>query len=157
MGLNLEDVAEIVDLQVCRPPADRIPARLYGVRALDGTFVAELLGTGDAHDLARRIRPPAGLVAIAMACGAWAAPMDEDGNCSVRPSLHPERRHIHITALVGGDGQEASVIRYPDREPLVGSGGIGRLPEGLLRCWSRRRDAPRPARPSEAMRSRVAR
>jgi hypothetical protein len=151
--MDLEALALAVDELVRLPAADRATARLYGVRLDDGDSDGpdvqvrlEELAQGDARQLPLRVRPPAGLFAIALAATAWAAPMDDGvpvGWTRIRPSRHPQRRRAHTTVLVGGeDCEEVSVLRYADGEPQVLRGGVGLVHERLIDCWSRR------ARPS---------
>jgi hypothetical protein len=145
--MDLEALALAVDELVRLPAADRTTARLYGVRVDDGDgpdvqVRLEELAQGDARQLPLRVRPPAGLFAIALAATAWAAPMDDDvpvGWTRIRPSRHPQRRRAHTTVLVGGeDAEEVSVLRYADGEPQVLRGGVGLVHERLLHCWARR-------------------
>ena len=105
--------------------------------------VLELVAEGEARTIPRKYRPPAGLRAVALASGVWAAPLDGWGP---GPSRHPERRRAHLTVIVGEDGLrdgvDVSVLRYGDGEPAVLRGGAGLIHLRLLRCWSRRPDAP---------------
>lgn len=166
--MDLETLALAVDEQVRVPAAERRHGRLYAVRCDGGGGEAdagpdaaspggaggaggpagvelELLAEGEARTLPQKVRPPAGARAIALVSGVWAAPMDEAG-LDLPPSRHPERRRGHLTVIVGGedgrDGVDVSVLRYSDGEPTVMRGGIGLIHERLLRCWSRRPDAP---------------
>ena len=148
--MDLEALATMVDDLVHVPGAERLDARLYGVRlfpdagagGVAGRVLLDELARGYAREIPRRVRPPAGLAAIALATTGWGAPMADDGSMSERPSLHPSRRRIHVTALVGGDGEDCSVLRFGDDDPLLVRGGIGYVHDLLLRCWSRRADAP---------------
>lgn len=149
--MDFEALALAVDALVRLPAAERAAARLYGVRVDDGEGAdvrvrLEVLAEGEARQLPLRVRPPAGLFAIALAATAWAAPMDEDlpvGWARIRPSQHPQRRRAHTTVLVGGeDGEEVSVLRYADGEPQVLRDGVGVVHERLRHCWARRRVAP---------------
>ena len=152
--MDLEMLARMVDELVRVPAADRVDARLYGVRLFDddekedgdgdggGRVLLDELGRGEAREIPRRVRPPAGLAAIALTTTGWAAPTNEDGTCAGSPSRHPRRRRIHVTALIGGDGEDVSVLRYGDGEAQVVRGAIGVVHERLLRCWRRRTDAP---------------
>ena len=170
--MDLEALALAVDEHIRVPAAERRDARLYAVRcepdapaepngpdddtpppscpaaghpgpaAADGV-VLELLARGEARTLPRKVRPPAGIQAIALSSGVWAAPLEPDG---VAPSQHPERRRAHLTVVVGNDaghdGVEVSVLRYGDGSPTVLRGGVGLIHQRMLRCWSRRPDAP---------------
>ena len=42
----------------------------------------------------------------------------------------------------GHDGVDVSVLRYGDGSPTVLRGGVGLIHQRMLRCWSRRPDAP---------------
>ena len=168
--MDLEALALTVDEQVRVPAADRQPGRLYAVRWTDDHdgddtpppacpasssgspppapaegVVLELLAEGEARALPRTVRPPAGLRAIALSSGVWAAPLD-DGHDALPPSRHPDRRRAHVTVVVGAEGRrdavEVSVLRYGDGAPTVLRGGIGLIHQRMLRCWSRRPDAP---------------
>lgn len=107
--------------------------------------VLELLAEGEARTLPRKVRPPAGLRAIALSSGVWAAPLDDDGE-GPPPSRHPDRRRAHLTVVVGSeagrDGVGVSVLRFGDGSPTVLRGGVGLVHQRMLRCWSRRADAP---------------
>ena len=107
--------------------------------------VLELLAEGEARTIPQKVRPPAGVQAIALASGVWAAPLEPEG-LNTPPSRHPERRRAHLTVVVGGeadrDGVDVSVLRYGDGSPTVMRGGIGLIHQRMLRCWSRRPDAP---------------
>ena len=117
----------------------------------NGASIVDLLGAGIARELTPRIRPPAGLVAIALSCSGWAAPMPDDDLDEVeRPSLHPMRRRVAVTTVVGerhagSDDDEPtevwSYVRVADEEPKLLDGGIGYVHDQLVRCWERRRDA----------------
>src|SRR2546421_11380997 len=106
--MDLEALALAVDERICASASERRTARLFGVR-LDsddgpGSRVQlELLATGEARQIARMVRPPAGLAAIAIETGAWAAPMGPDLTMAARPSEHPDRRRVHVTLVVTGD------------------------------------------------------
>jgi hypothetical protein len=105
----------------------------------------ELLAEGEARTLPQRVRLPAGVQAIALVSGVWAAPMEDEGP-ALAPSQHPERRRAHLTVLVGcedgRDGVDVSVLRYGDGAPTVLRDGMGLIHQRMLRCWSRRPEAP---------------
>src|SRR5687768_9884100 len=129
--MDLEDLAVTVDRIVHAPAAQRGSGRLYAVRCTPDTagdsasqegagtdpagVVLELLAEGEARTLPQKVRPPAGVRAIALASGVWAAPMDDD-LLHRSPRQHPERRRAHLTVLVGGEGErdavDVSVLRY---------------------------------------------
>jgi hypothetical protein len=129
------------------PPPPACPSSSPGApaAAADDGVVLELLAEGEARTLPRKVRPPAGLRAIALSSGVWAAPL-EDGDDARPPSRHPDRRRAHLTVVVGPegtrDGVEVSVLRYADGSPTVLRGGVGLIHQRMLRCWSRRPDAP---------------
>jgi hypothetical protein len=136
------------------PPAGPSSSPAAPAPAVADGVVLELLAEGEARTLPRKVRPPAGLRAIALSSGVWAAPLEE-GDDARPPSQHPDRRRAHLTVVVGPeethDGVEVSVLRYGDGSPTVMRGGIGVIHQRMLRCWSRRPDAPEASRrPSAA-------
>ena len=158
--MDLDALALAVDELVAVPAAERRVGRLFAVRctpdaAADpppdddpggpaGAVVLELLAEGEARTLPRKVRPPAGVQAIALASGVWAAPLDD--RPGTPPSRHPDRRRAHVTVLVAPEGDRdavnVSVLRYGDGTPSILRGGIGLLHQRLVKCWSRRPDAP---------------
>ncbi len=143
--MDLEALAWAVDEQAHTPGTERLPARLFGVRLAHGGPVhLEELGRGEARVLPRQVRPPAGLAAIALTATAWAAPMEDDGTMSARPSRHPDRRHVHITVVMSGAGEDVTILR-PDGggPPELLRGGVGVVHQRLQCCWSRRPEAVR--------------
>jgi hypothetical protein len=159
--MDLEALALTVDELVRSPAAERGSGRLYAVRCAPDAagdtvpqegpasdtagVVLQLLAEGEARTLPQRVRPPAGVRAIALASGVWAAPMDDD-LVHRSPSQHPQRRRAHLTVVVGIEGDDdavdVSVLRYGDGTPAVLRGGIGLIHQRLVRCWSRRPEAP---------------
>ena len=159
--MDLEALALAVDELVRVPAARRGSGRLYAVRcgadtaggdgeAGDGSdgaagVVLELLAEGEARTLPQKVHPPAGVRAIALASGVWAAPMDDD-LLHRSPSQHPQRRRAHVTVVVAAEGDrdavDVSVLRYGDGAPTVIRGGVGLIHQRLVRCWSRRPEAP---------------
>jgi hypothetical protein len=159
--MDLEALAVTVDELVRAPAAERRSGRLYAVHcnadAAGGSdlpegggpgaagVVLELLAEGEARTLPQKVRPPAGVRAIALASGVWAAPMDDD-LLHRPPSRHPQRRRAHLTVVVGVEGDrdavDVSVLRYGDGIPAVLRGGVGLIHQRMVRCWSRRPEAP---------------
>ena len=159
--MDLEALALTVDELVHSPASQRGSGRLYAVRCdpdaagdshppetagNEGAgVVLELLAEGEARTLPQKVRPPAGVRAIALASGVWAAPMDDD-LLHRSPSQHPQRRRAHLTVVVGVEGDhdavDVSVLRYSDGHPTVMRGGVGLIHQRLVRCWSRRPEAP---------------
>ena len=160
--MDLEALALAVDELVRVPAAERRLGRLYAVRCTadavraaddggdgDGSgagVVLEVLAEGEARTLPHKVRLPAGVRAIALASGVWVAPMEDDGTFRRRPSEHPERRRAHVTVVVAPEGDrdavDVTILRYGDGAPTVLRGGLGVLHQRLIRCWSRRPDAP---------------
>jgi len=156
--MDLETLALAVDERIWVPAAERGSGRLYAVRSSSASgavagdcladadeVVLELLARGEARILPQRVRLPAGMEAIALTSGVWAAPLDGPG-LDRPPSQHPDRRRAHLTVLVGTgaglDGVDVSVLRYGDGAPTILRGGVGLIPQRMLRCWSRRPEAP---------------
>jgi len=168
MALDLETLALRVDELVHAPASERGSGRLYAVRCTAaaagdspsdlwgvhpaGGVVLELLAEGEARTLPLHVRPPAGVRAIALASGVWAAPLDDDPRS---PARHPSRRRAHLTVLIGVEGDrdavDVSVLRYGDGAPTVMRGGIGLVHQRMIRCWSRRPEAPWASRRSDSM------
>ena len=158
--MDLDALALAVDELVHVPAAERRTGRLFAVRCTaaaagdgasenlsgegTGAVVLELLAEGEARTLPQTVRPPAGVQAIALASGVWAAPLDD--RPERRPSRHPNRRRAHVTVVVGVEGDrdavDVSVLRYGDGAPTVMRGGVGLIHQRLVRCWSRRPEAP---------------
>ncbi len=158
--MDLEALAKTVDELVRVPAAQRGSGRLYAVHCTpdaagdgdppkgDGNnaagVVLELLAEGEARTLPQKVRPPAGVRAIALASGVWAAPMDDD-LLHRSPSRHPQRRRAHLTVVVATEGDhdavDVSVLRYGDGSPTVLRGGVGLIHQRMVRCWSRRPEA----------------
>ena len=159
--MDLEALAMSVDELVRAPAAERGSGRLYAVRCTPDAagdndppegagsdaagVVLELLAEGEARTLPQKVRPPAGVRAIALASGVWAAPMDDD-LVHRPPSEHPQRRRAHLTVVVATEGDhdavDVSVLRYGDDSPTVLRGGVGLIHQRMVRCWSRRPEAP---------------
>ena len=159
MALDPETLALRVDELVHAPASERGSGRLYAVRCTPDAagdsspleragsgspdVVLELLAEGEARTLPQKVRPPAGVRAIALASGVWAAPLDDDERS---PSRHPQRRRAHLTVLIGVEGArdavDVSVLRYGDGTPTVMRGGLGLVHQRMVKCWSRRPEAP---------------
>ena len=74
--------------------------------------------------------------AAVVTCG-WAAPLDDDGTVSTRPSRHPDRRRVRAVAVVSDDGI-ASVVRFEDEPdvPMAEAGrGTGEVIDALEAMW----------------------
>ena len=134
-------LARAVDKRVCCLPEGSDPARLFGVRLrADDDFVLLPFWSGVARDIPEWLSPPAGVDAIALETGGWVAPMADVDDETLRPSRHPQRRRIHQTVLIHGEGEDVSVLRYVDSddEPVVLEGAVGAVADLLVKCWSRR-------------------
>jgi hypothetical protein len=142
--VDLHLLALSVDALVHRSPDGRDPmARLYGV-VVDGDPTRpgiRLLEKGDAKRILRRVRPPRGLDALALAVGGWRAPLGPDGRREVRPSRHPERRRMHAVSIVAGAGELTTVLRSAGKPEAIEvfPGGVGVVPDLLRHCWWRAR------------------
>jgi hypothetical protein len=157
--MDLDALALAVDELVRAPAAERNSGRLYAVRCTPDTagdsrtnvqpggsvpgVLLELLAEGEARTLPHKVRVPAGVQAIALASGVWAAPLDD--RPGLPPSRHPARRRAHVTVLVAAEGDrdavDVAVLRYGDGAPTVMRGGMGVIHQRLVRCWSRRPEA----------------
>ena len=98
------------------------------------------------HDLLlNRVVPPIDCRALVLQCGGWGAPLPEGATedrvpMHLRPSRHPDRRRIFNTTVIGNDFEIVSILRVAgDPEPRsIISECVGRVPEALRACWSRR-------------------
>src|SRR5262245_61536077 len=141
-ALDLESLVRAVEARVLALPEGVDPARLFGVRLRPHGVMLVPLWSGVARELPPWVSPPGDVVAIALATRGWAAPIDDDGGMTMRPSEHPEKRRIHHTALVTGDAEDVSVLRYDDQpEPIVLLGAVGLGHDLLVACWLRRPNA----------------
>jgi hypothetical protein len=135
-----EDLARTVDERVLDLPPGFDPARLFGVRSGERGIVLVPFWSGVARDIPAWVCPPPGCLAIALETGGWAAPLDPDGSMSVPPSRHPQRRRVHHTVLVHGEGDDVSVLR-DGQERTVLRNGVGVVAELVRECWERRPEA----------------
>ena len=135
---DFDALAYAVDVRVLALPEGCNPARCFGVRLRSDGFVLVPFWSGVAREMPFALIPPDGCVAIALETTGWSAPMD-DADELRRPSRHPQRRRIHHTALVYGDGKDVSVLRCEDDEPQLLRGAVGVVPELLCACWVSRR------------------
>ena len=138
---DLDALARVIDECVLSLPESDEPARLFGIRVAGDELELVELWAGAGRLLPDELVPPPGLLALAFASGGWAAPLDDDGSMDCRPSEHPQRRRMHHTAIVGGEGVDIGVLRVGNEEPQVMRGAFGVMPERLLQCWERRADA----------------
>jgi hypothetical protein len=139
--VNHEDfdaLARVVDERVLALPVDDVPARVFGIRLRGDEIVLVPFWAGVAREMPA-MTPPDDCIAIAIDCSGWAAPMEDDGSVRGRPSQHPERRRVHHTALVYGDGADVSVLRYEGESPLLLRDGVGLVLDLLRACWAQRR------------------
>jgi len=85
-------------------------------------------------DHLRRFRPPVGCIALGLVSTGWAAPIDSP----VRPSAHPDAQRVHHAVVLGRNGALHARMRRPDGTVLdMGSGGYGRVPDGLRSAMRR--------------------
>ena len=144
--MDVRALALAVDEQVYRPPSDcEISMRCYAVMLPEGSEIPELrlLEKGEGRRILRRLRLPRGLTALAVTAAGWRAPMEGDGSMEERPSRHPDRKRIHSTTVVAGDGELVTVLRTADVDPNgrveVLPGGEGAVPELIQQAWMRAR------------------
>jgi hypothetical protein len=138
---DLDALARAVDERVLALPEGCDPARVFGVRLRPRGVMLVPLWSGVAREIPSWLVPPPDVVAVALTTRGWAAPMEDDGSVACRPSEHPQRRRIHQTVVVGGDGDDVSVLRYEDdpaAEPLLLHEAMGVVHARLVACWLRR-------------------
>src|SRR5438128_2457786 len=135
---EMEALARAVDVRVLELPESCDPARLFGVRKRSDDFVLVPFWSGVGREIPFGLTPPDGCCAIAFESGGWAAPVDDEVGITIRPSQHPQRRRVHQTTLVFGEGgADISVVRCDGEPPQVMTGGIGTIPELMRACWRR--------------------
>ena len=124
-------------------------ARLYGINVVDSrgverqadgalriSFLAE---HGDVYELleARGSAIARMFDAAAILTCGWAAPVDDEGDDDVPPSVHPRRRRVRLVVVVG-DAGVGSVLRFADTpEEIVTDPGNakGSLADAVERLW----------------------
>jgi hypothetical protein len=137
---DFDGLARAVDERVLELPLGCDPARCFGVRLRGDSFVLVPFWSGVAREMRVGTTPPDDCVAIALETSGWAAPLDECDELRP-PSLHPQRRRVHATTLVYGDGDDITVMRTEDGPAELMRGGVGVVAELLRACWSARREA----------------
>jgi len=122
-------------------------ARLYAVVTSPRGIItlAPRTSNGDVYELLSDRESVTALVqydtVLVATCG-WAAPVGDDNNTDLPPSLHPKRRRVRLACVLNDDGV-ASVLRFSDMpdETITDEGlGVGSLAEALdnLRKRARR-------------------
>jgi len=147
--VDLVAVAETFGRALFDQPADRSDPQLFALldaTAGDDAVIAHWPDV-DHELLMWHIVPPPECAALVLVTTGWAAPLDDDGECRIRPSEHPERRRSHTVTAIGNDGEIVSVLRVADEAPkTLTDDCYGRVPDALRCCWSRRTPAPPSAR-----------
>ncbi len=124
-------------------------ARLYGISVVDPSgidtntdgalrisFLAE---HGDVYELLESRGSSIARMfdaAAVLTCG-WAAPVDDENESDVPPSVHPRRRRVRLVVVVGDDGV-GSVLRFADTpdEIVTDPGNAkGSLADAVERLW----------------------
>jgi hypothetical protein len=139
--VDLTAIAETFDRAFVDQPADRSDPELFALLGGPADDDATLAHWPEVdHELLMwHIVPPSDCLALVLVTTGWAAPLDDDGGCSTRPSRHPDRRRSHTVTAMGNDGEIVSVLRVADEAPEVLTGECyGRVPDALRRCWARR-------------------
>ena len=124
-------------------------ARLYGINVVDPdgvegridgalriSFLAE---HGDVYELLESRGSAIARMfdaAAVLTCG-WAAPVDDDADDDLPPSVHPRRRRVRLVVVVGDTGV-GSVLRFADTpdEIVTDPGNAkGSLADAVERLW----------------------
>ena len=124
-------------------------ARLYGINVVDPSGVDSnsdgalrisfLAEHGDVYELLESRGSSIARMfdaAAVLTCG-WAAPVDEEDESEVPPSVHPRRRRVRLVVVVGDSGV-GSVLRFADTpEEIVTDPGNakGSLADAVERLW----------------------
>jgi hypothetical protein len=139
--VDLAAVADMFDQAFAVEPAERLDPQLFALLGGPGDEETAIAQWPDVdHELLMfHIVPPPDCLVLVLVTTGWAAPLDDDGECSTRPSQHPERRRSHTVTAIGNDGEIVSVLRVADEAPKVLTGECyGRVPDALRSCWKRR-------------------
>lgn len=136
--LDLVEVARLVDALNGGDATDRDePASLFAVSSpTSGVVDVLLLGRGHAVELLEWACIPEGTCALVVCASGWIVQDHEVGSC--RPSQHPARRRVAMSAAIGGGDQPeiVTVLRVGDAPEEVLEGGEGEIPDALRRTWS---------------------
>lgn len=143
--VDLIALAELCDAIFDGDPSDReMEPYLIAVVESAGELSFMEYGVVSQELLLDCVVPPNRCRALMLQCGGWLAPIAEGVTDRVpehaRPSKHPDRRRMFNTTVIGNDFEIVSVLRVAgDPEPQTITGEcIGRVPEALRACWSRR-------------------
>jgi len=124
-------------------------ARLYGINVVDPEGVDQqadgalrisfLAEHGDVYELleARGTAIARMFDAAAVLTCGWAAPVNDEGDDDVPPSVHPRRRRVRLVVVVG-DAGVGSVLRFADtpNEIVTDPGNAkGSLADAVERLW----------------------
>lgn len=101
---------------------DEVTAKAYGLTYVDNQLVAKFIDHhGDIYMLIDNIDNDKILANtnfdyFAIITHGWAAPLDQDGNPTGTPSLHPERRRVRLIVTVDlkNDNDVASALEFGD-------------------------------------------
>lgn len=124
-------------------------ARLYGINIVeplgvdgkvDGALrIAFLAEHGDVYELLEARGSAIARMfdaAAVLTCG-WAAPVDDDADDDIPPSVHPRRRRVRLVVVVS-DAGVGSVLRFADTpdEIVTDPGNAkGSLADAVERLW----------------------
>ena len=136
-------------LHLSLPGFDLKRARLYGINVVDPNGVEQqadgalrisfLAEHGDVYELLESRGSAIARMfdaAAVLTCG-WAAPVDDDGEDDLPPSVHPRRRRVRLVVVVG-DAGVGSVLRFADTpDEIVTDPGNARgsLADAVSRLW----------------------
>jgi len=136
-------------LHLSLPGFDLKRARLYGINVVDPNGVEQqndgalrisfLAEHGDVYELLESRGSAIARMfdaAAVLTCG-WAAPVDDEGEDDLPPSVHPRRRRVRLVVVVG-DAGVGSVLRFADTpDEIVTDPGNARgsLADAVARLW----------------------
>jgi hypothetical protein len=137
--LDVVAFAELFDTQLDTDPCVESEPELFGLLDAGSEYELAHWPEIDHHTLMWRVVPPPNCLALILTTTGWSAPMTEDPDDQIRPSLHPDRQRVSTVTVIANDDEIVTVMRVENGEPMLLTGDCeGRAPDALRACWSRR-------------------
>ncbi len=142
--IDLVALALLCDAVFDGDPTDRdLDPELFAIVEEADALALWRFGHVDHVSVSLEVIPPPACRALVLLTAGWSAPLDPDiaDDSRPRPSLHPDRRRVFSTTVIGNDGEIVTAMRTAGEiEPQLLTGECyGRVPAALRRCWARRR------------------
>lgn len=112
-------------------------AELFGVLATGETFQIAL--GADIYELLDDVREksPLAISGLGVVTSGWACPLDENGEATTAPSLHPERKRVGLVTLITAEGLVSSMKFADGDEVISDTTGQGSLAIALNEAFVR--------------------